>query len=331
MTECINEEQEAQEDIEEKLENEQIKKPKRIIPCVADEWKKNLEEIMQEFHDNKANKLGEQLARSQKRINELDKKVIDILNLSTTIDKLEDEDKVEYGKIKKFHNILLQKANLLKQIQTEKFSEISSRLINEKETILQKLKTRNGIEDVVLQLHREVELLKNHLFHETTRRTEMEILLEEEISELSNLLLLESKSRFELRNKLEQVTTVNSSVFSDLQVLKGNLQFVFLEKKPAIDEDDVSKYSAEQESDFVNLIQSTGDITSKIFTACELSKSDVSEFTSENKQKLIDKLKQQIDHEVTCRKAIEEKSASLEAQINKLEQQLQVEFDHLDS
>jgi len=139
---------------------------------------------------------------------------------------LAEEQVQELEKIKKINRRTVRLITALQQKYTEESSQIATRLQEEKGLMEQKLKTRTGIEEVVLHLYQQVELIKHQLFQETKRRAELEILLEVELAELNKSLLMESHARSKIQLQIEHALQVKSSIIGELQLLKDNMELL---------------------------------------------------------------------------------------------------------
>jgi hypothetical protein len=139
---------------------------------------------------------------------------------------LAEDEQREFDKVKRFNRRLVRLCSALQQKYVECSSQIGIRLRAEKDAMEAKLRSRTGVEEVVLHLYQQVEMAKYQLFHETKRRCELEVLLEREIMELNRSLILESTARREIRLQIEQALRVKSSVVGELELLRDSMQLM---------------------------------------------------------------------------------------------------------
>lgn len=242
---------------------------------------------------------------------------------------LSEEESLELEKIKKINRRTVRLITSLQQKYTEEESQIATRLQDEKGLMEQKLKTRTGIEEVVLHLYQQVELIKHQLFQETKRRAELEILLEVELAELNKSLLMESHARSKIQLQIEHALQVKSSIIGELELLKDNMELLVdqLDRdwKAKADDGLNQQQIPARETEIAKLIDMTKSIDLKLSSLnelCEFSNIDVLSTPNAHLQ-LISDLTAKVAQEVAARKAIELKHEMLEEKISQLQRQLE--------
>ena len=235
--------------------------------------------------------------------------------------------------LKKFNRQLLRVIAELKQKNDESLSPIAQKLVDDKVKISEILKTKEGIEKLILHLYQQVKLLKQQILQESKRRNELEILMEVEINELNKLLLAESQARYDLRFQLEQAMSVKNSILGDLKLLQGYLEV-------ALAKDDENSISKDEQlaiedtairqavaPEIAKLMNITLDMDLKFSTILELAEfSNMDSLTEVNPQeKLLSKLTSQIEQEKSKRKEIEQSNLSIEEELKQLQKTLDEE------
>jgi hypothetical protein len=226
--------------------------------------------------------------------------------------------------LKQFRSKLHKDISSLKKKYETNLSELANSK-NDQDLLQMKLKSRTGIEEVVLQLFQQSEFIKQRLNHEIKRRTQLEILLEVEVNELNRRLLMEANAREEVRLQLEQALRIRNSIFGDLQLLKGKLELILDRCDAHVELNNLHQSTAPTSSaELLDLIAMTQEIDSQLAALDELvdpANLDILPVT-DSQTKHIEKLNLQTAQEISVRKTLEEKNTMLESQARQLERQL---------
>jgi chromosome segregation ATPase len=240
------------------------------------------------------------------------------------LEKLPDESSEYTEELKQFRTRLQKDVLALKKKYETGLSDLANSK-NEQDLLQIKLKSRTGVEEVVLQLFQQSELVKQRLNHEIKRRAQLEILLEVEVNELNRRLLMEANAREEVRLQLEQALRIRNSIFGDLQLLKSKLELILDRCDAHVELNQLKQSTAPTSSaELLDLIAMTQDIDSQLAALDELvdpANLDILPVV-DAQTKHIEKLNLQTAQEISARKILEEKNTALETQARQLERQL---------